>query len=308
MCCRGLFRLPSDSRGVFRVVGSAGHGMVPVLLGKARRRVVVASSLFAGAVIAMGAGWMQSPASAQSSSDSRAGNASGNVTTCAGVGLSSDVQIGSASNTSAGDARVQGTVKTNAGTTDPGEGQELDVAISGAGIVVDAIVVKGGPAYNLYTDPSVLPPALHPDQHYIAPFNRGGNVPTISHWFVCYHLGPSPTTTTTTTTTTVAPTTTTSSTPPDTRSVEGTTVPPTTTTVAAREVPRPAAKHGPKPSTTTQPTVTTTTKPRPPATAKIEATIAAHTVPNSGASTASFIVGCATAVLGLVVLALRSRL
>jgi hypothetical protein len=172
-------------------------------------------------------------------------------------------------------------VKTNSGTTDPGQGQELDVAIPGAGIVVDAIVVKGGPAYNLYTDPSVLPPALHPDQHYVAPFNRGGKVPTISHWFVCYHVGPSPTTTTTTT---------------------------TTTTVTAREVPRPAARHVPKPSTTTQPTVTTTTKPRPPVTAKIEATIAAHTVPNSGASTASFIVGCATAVLGLVVLALRSRL
>jgi hypothetical protein len=41
----------------------------------------------------------------------------------------------------------------------------------------------------------------------IAPLNNGGNVPAISHWFLCYHGTATPTTTTTkaTTTTTAAP-------------------------------------------------------------------------------------------------------
>jgi hypothetical protein len=62
------------------------------------------------------------------------------------------------------------------------------VTITGANVVIDAVIVKGGNAYNQYTDPSVLPPTLVTPQHYISPFNGGGNVPTISHWFVCYHL------------------------------------------------------------------------------------------------------------------------
>ncbi len=32
-----------------------------------------------------------------------------------------------------------------------------------------------------------------PTQHYISPLNPGGNVPAISHWFVCYHLDERPT-------------------------------------------------------------------------------------------------------------------
>src|SRR5262249_8805794 len=158
------------------------------------------------AAIALGAGWSQASAAAQASaSDSRAGFVAGNVTTCAAVGLPVDVEVASSSNGNAGDAHIQGTVKTNAGSTRHGQGQELDVATSGGGLVIDAIVVKGGPAYNLYTNPSVLPPTLGPDQHYISPLNNGGNVPTISHWFVCYRGAPSPTTTMATTTTTAPP-------------------------------------------------------------------------------------------------------
>jgi hypothetical protein len=50
------------------------------------------------------------------------------------------------------------------------------------------VIVKGGPASNVYANPSVLPPTLGADQHYISPLNGGGNVPTIGHWFVCYHV------------------------------------------------------------------------------------------------------------------------
>jgi hypothetical protein len=121
-------------------------------------------------------------------SDPRATFVVGNVTTCAEVGFASDTQIGSGTNASAADANVSGTVKANAGAVQPGRGQELDVTIIGANVVIDAVVVKGGPGFNVYSAPAFLPPALSPDQHYIAPLNGGGNVPDIGHWFVCYHL------------------------------------------------------------------------------------------------------------------------
>src|SRR5262249_26297925 len=62
-------------------------------------------------------------------SDARATFVLGNATTCAAVGFASDVQMGSGSNTSASDANVSGTVATNAGTTQPGTGQEVNVTI-----------------------------------------------------------------------------------------------------------------------------------------------------------------------------------
>src|SRR4051794_7376995 len=125
-------------------------------------------------------------------SDSRATFVPGNVTTCAAAGFPDSIQVGSPSNTSASDANVSGVVKTNAGTTQPGQGQELDVTLLNVSVTVDAVVVKGGPAYNVYSNPAVLPPALGPDQHYISPLNPGGNVPTISHWFVCYSFSAPP--------------------------------------------------------------------------------------------------------------------
>jgi hypothetical protein len=121
-------------------------------------------------------------------SDSRATMVSGNVTTCAGAGFDGDIQVGSSSNSNASDANVQGVVKPNAGTTQPGTGEEVDITLLNPSAVIDAVIVKGGPAYNVYSNSSVLPPALGPDQHYISPLNPGGNVPTISHWFVCYSV------------------------------------------------------------------------------------------------------------------------
>jgi hypothetical protein len=127
-----------------------------------------------------------------SQSDGRADMVIGNVTTCAGLNLGNDIQVGSSSDSNASDANVSGVVKTNAGTTQPGVGEEVDISLLTGTVVIDAVVVKGGPAYNVYSKSAVLPPTLPPDQHYISPLNGGGNVPTISHWFVCYHLGAPP--------------------------------------------------------------------------------------------------------------------
>jgi hypothetical protein len=120
-------------------------------------------------------------------SDSRATFVSGNVTTCAAVGFPNALQVGESHNASASDANVAGTPAVNAGPTQPGQGEEVNVAALGANVTIDAIVVKGGPAYNVYTNPAVLPPTLPAGQHYISPLNPGGNVPALSHWFICYH-------------------------------------------------------------------------------------------------------------------------
>jgi hypothetical protein len=88
---------------------------------------------------------------------------------------------------SASDANVAGAPKVNAGGTQAGVGEEVNVNLTGANVVIDAVVVKGGPAYNVYSSPASLPPTLAADQHYISPLNPGGRVPALSHWFICYH-------------------------------------------------------------------------------------------------------------------------
>jgi hypothetical protein len=61
------------------------------------------------------------------------------------------------------------------------------------GVTIDAVVVKGGPAYNVYSTDSGtpagnhVPPAEDTPTQYIAPLNGGGNIPTVSHWFICYN-------------------------------------------------------------------------------------------------------------------------
>lgn len=137
--------------------------------------------------IALVLGVVASPVGA-ASQDTRATPESGNVTTCAQVGFASDTQVGSTSDGNASDTNVSGTVSNN--------GEDLDVTISSAGtnagVVIDAIVVKGGDNYNLYTNQQYLPPQLASDQNYDSPPNGGGNIPTISHWFVCYNTGGTP--------------------------------------------------------------------------------------------------------------------
>jgi hypothetical protein len=55
------------------------------------------------------------------------------------------------------------------------------------GVTVSGIVVKGGNAYNLYkpAESGGRLPDETPWENLRSPLNRGGNIPTISHWFVC---------------------------------------------------------------------------------------------------------------------------
>jgi hypothetical protein len=110
---------------------------------------------------------------------------------CRAIGLRGDTRVGSSSGSSAGDANVTGTVKTNEGRVQPGTGQELDVAIAGPStVVVDAVLVGSWFRFDTYRHPWLLPPRLEPDQHYIAPLGNDFKVPTISYWFACYHIEP----------------------------------------------------------------------------------------------------------------------
>src|SRR5258707_717284 len=145
--------------------------------GSFRVVAVVSLAALAGFVLAGVAG-------ADTASDSRATfHDASNVTTCDGAGFGDSTQMGDDSNNSNADANVSGIVKANAGSVQPGQGDELDVTLLNAGVVIDAVVVKGGNGYNVYSDSDFLPPTLLADQHYISPLNNGGNVPTISHWF-----------------------------------------------------------------------------------------------------------------------------
>nr|QXL90811.1 hypothetical protein [Streptomyces sp.] len=121
-------------------------------------------------------------------SDSRAQFVDGNVRDCADAGYPDDVQIYGDEAEDAGDAYVQGTgtdtrpTKINVAITDAGEQ---------AGVVIDAVVIKGGTGSNIYKAPYV-PPALEPPQNYVSPTNDGGNVADVSHWLICYHFADQP--------------------------------------------------------------------------------------------------------------------
>jgi len=151
--------------------------------------IVGVAALAAGFTVAM-----TGVASADSASDNRATfHDAANATTCDDVGLGSDTQVGADGNGSASDSNVSGVVTTNDGTIHNGQGEELNVTILGTSVQIDAVVVKGGNGYNVYEDSTFLPPTLGPPQHYISPFNNGGNVPAISHWFICYSATEGPT-------------------------------------------------------------------------------------------------------------------
>ena len=91
-----------------------------------------------------------------------------------------------------------------------------------AGYEIDAVIVKGGPRANIYTD--------GPYRGLIAPSNNGGNQAAISHVEVCWSQGEEPTTTTT-----QPPTTTTKATTTTTEAPTTTTTEPTTTTTKPQQ-------------------------------------------------------------------------
>jgi hypothetical protein len=91
-----------------------------------------------------------------------------NATTCADVGDSSPNILFTKGNANNSDANVSGTVTG---------GNTLNVTVLNPDVQVNAVVVKGGNGYNVYR-------GNFPDM--IPPFNNGGQLGNISHWFVCY--------------------------------------------------------------------------------------------------------------------------
>ncbi|MBB1152839.1 MULTISPECIES: LPXTG cell wall anchor domain-containing protein [Amycolatopsis] len=101
--------------------------------------------------------------------DDRAKPVEGNATTCVEAKVSGDL-LG------AGDLTVTGGTQKD---------KYLNVTAVGEGVTVTAIVVKGGPGYNVYVPGKRGMSATPPWEKLRSPFNRGEQLPTISHWFAC---------------------------------------------------------------------------------------------------------------------------
>jgi hypothetical protein len=147
-----------------------------------RARIVGSMSalaLVAGLTVALTAG----SAGAASPSDDRADFHSGNVVNCGQIGFPDSTLAFANGTDSIDDGNVSGEVV---------DGTTVNVDDPPAGVVIQAVVVKGGPAYNVYSTNSGTPPCNHvppaedTPTEYISPLNGGGNVPTVSHWFICY--------------------------------------------------------------------------------------------------------------------------
>ncbi|ATY14629.1 hypothetical protein CU254_32580 [Amycolatopsis sp. AA4] len=101
--------------------------------------------------------------------DGRAKPTEGNATTCAQAKVPGNL-LGAADLTV-----TDGTQKD----------QYLNVTAVGEGVTVTAIVVKGGPGFNVYVPGTRGMSATPPWEKLRSPFNRGDQLPTISHWFAC---------------------------------------------------------------------------------------------------------------------------
>src|SRR5579884_1361711 len=144
------------------------------------RLVVAAAAVcvaapFAGSVAAIAA-----PVSTPVSGDPRATAYPGNIhdgnsgNACSQLGFANDteVAVGNADGYTAG------------GYTISSDGSNLTVTAIPADTQIDALVVKGGDAYNVY--PASVFASL-PQSGLHAPMvgKAQDNVPTISHWFLC---------------------------------------------------------------------------------------------------------------------------
>ncbi|WP_020664981.1 hypothetical protein [Amycolatopsis benzoatilytica] len=101
--------------------------------------------------------------------DGRAKPIEGNATTCAQAKVPGDL-LG------AGDLTVTGGTQQD---------KYLNVTAVKDGVTVNAIVVKGGPGFNVYVPGQRGLSATPPWEKLRSPLNGGGQVPTISHWFAC---------------------------------------------------------------------------------------------------------------------------
>ncbi|HJP73418.1 MAG TPA: hypothetical protein VJ914_04070, partial [Pseudonocardiaceae bacterium] len=147
-------------------------------------RVLISAALALGAtLLTTGVALAAPPGGNPDPGDNRATAHAGNAVNCAEAGLPDDTTI-----TLSGLEDKTGTYVTISAKDIP------------SGDTLLAVVVKGGPAYNVYQGLSAWT-LLH------SPINPGGQIPTISHWFACVSTGTT-TTTKSTTTTTCPPTTT----------------------------------------------------------------------------------------------------
>ena len=148
---------------------------------RARRAVggaLLTAALIGGAFAATTA-WAGEPGGV---SDQRATLVQGNVQTCADIGFPTASQLdsggqpqASGTQTSTPDGLITVTISDRVGG-----GQRLDIVNLGATILGTA--VKAGNAYNQYPG-NVL-------TDLIGPFvGQNNNVPTISHWILCYGPG-----------------------------------------------------------------------------------------------------------------------
>lgn len=103
--------------------------------------------------------------------DPRAAPQDGNVVTCEAAGI-------------AGTVLTPGTDFTFTGGV-VSDDQYVTITGVSAGVVVTGIVVKGGDAYNVYTPGLGGLPPLPPWQNLRSPLTNGGQIPQLSHWFVC---------------------------------------------------------------------------------------------------------------------------
>jgi hypothetical protein len=129
-----------------------------------------------------------------SPSDPRATFEPGNPNTCDEAGvpasnvLSVDPPVDASDGNVSGDVSPYNPAVDNPPGTTPaaGDATKLNVTILNPNVVIVGVIVKGGPAANVYSTNVV---------NMISPKNPGGNVPAISHWLVCYNLngnGPPP--------------------------------------------------------------------------------------------------------------------
>jgi hypothetical protein len=129
------------------------------------RRLLAVGALTA----ATGIGLVGVAAADTAPEDDRATRHEGNATTCAEAGLAGAQQFG--------------------GTTSGGTQDGITVTVTDAtylsytadsSVTVYGAVIKGGDAYNVY------PAGVTTDLR--APLNGGGQIPQISHWFICYDV------------------------------------------------------------------------------------------------------------------------
>lgn len=136
--------------------------------------VVCAIAPFAGEVAAFAA-----PTSSPTSGDQRATAYPGNIhdgksgSACSQLGFPNDTELGA----------DNGGADSGDGVTVTNDGTYLSVSWA-SGSQVDAVVVKGGPAYNVYPA-SVFTTSPTTGLHSPMVGVNQDNVPAISHWFAC---------------------------------------------------------------------------------------------------------------------------